>query len=81
MPNCNPPETNLSLLMLMLISFLSFFIIYYIFHSGLFSCRMDYDDSGKPSHLANSAVLRLLEEEEQAKRQGYQPGKWKSFTQ
>lgn len=32
--------------------------------------RVDCDDNAKPSHLANSAVLKLLEEEERQKQIG-----------
>lgn len=32
--------------------------------------RVDCDENGKPSHLANSAVLKLLEEEERQKQTG-----------
>lgn len=39
-------------------------------------CSVDYDE--KPANLANSAVLRYLEEEEQLKRQ--QPGGGKCLT-
>lgn len=39
------------------------------------SCyRIDFDDSAKPTNLANSAVLRMLEEEENQKRHGNQSG-------
>lgn len=37
--------------------------------------RIDFDDSSKPTNLANSAVLRMLEEEEFEKRHGHQSGK------
>lgn len=41
----------------------------------MFSCyRIDFDDISKPANLANSAVLRMLEEEENQKRHGRQPG-------
>lgn len=41
----------------------------------MFSCyRIDFDDNSKPANLANSAVLRMLEEEENQKRHGRQPG-------
>ncbi|XP_037036406.1 AT-rich interactive domain-containing protein 1A isoform X1 [Bradysia coprophila] len=35
---------------------------------------IDFDDISKPANLANSAVLRMLEEEENQKRHGRQPG-------
>lgn len=38
--------------------------------------RIDFDDSSKPTNLANSAVLRMLEEEENQKRHGQQSGKF-----
>lgn len=31
-------------------------------------CSVDYDESGRPANLANSAVLKYLEEEEEEKR-------------
>lgn len=34
---------------------------------------VDYDDSGRPANLANSAVLKYLEEQEEEKRNA---GKW-----
>ncbi len=37
-------------------------------------CRIDFDDISKPTNLANSAVLRMLEEEENQKRHGRQSG-------
>lgn len=37
---------------------------------------MEYDESGRPSNLAHSAVLKLLEEEEEKKRND---GKWSEF--
>lgn len=37
--------------------------------------RIDFDNSAKPTNLANSAVLRMLEEEELEKRHGHQSGK------
>lgn len=41
------------------------------------SCyRIDFDDSAKPTNLANSAVLRMLEEEENQKRHGNQSGEY-----
>lgn len=40
-----------------------------------FSCyRIDFVDNSKPANLANSAVLKMLEEEENQKRHGRQPG-------
>jgi len=36
---------------------------------------VECDDSSKPANLANSAVLKLLEEVEQQKQQGYQSGR------
>ncbi|KAJ6642021.1 hypothetical protein Bhyg_06967 [Pseudolycoriella hygida] len=35
--------------------------------------QIDFDDISKPANLANSAVLRMLEEEENQKRHGRQP--------
>lgn len=37
-------------------------------------CRVDYDPSEKPANLANSAVLKMLQEEEEAKRNGPRSG-------
>lgn len=50
-----------------------------IFHFLPYYSSVDYDE--RPANLANSAVLRYLEEEEQQKRNGQQPGggKWQTF--
>lgn len=40
------------------------------FYIDFFFYRVDVDDNARPANLANSAVLKLLEEEEQQQRQG-----------
>lgn len=44
------------------------------FCTTIFFCRVDYDPSEKPANLANSAVLKMLQEEENAKRNGPRSG-------
>lgn len=51
---------------------------YFLLHAPPSAHRVDYDPSEKPANLANSAVLKMLQEEENAKRNGPRSGEYSS---